>query len=161
MSVQDLIAQVFEELVTVAEQRAALVPVFEAVPGVETVKPRVPQAIQAAELPLVILEAKGAVQARDLYDQSLKITRSWEAHVFLQDVRTGYEFEAEEVAEPYLDRLPVVLSIYKQVRLTDGRAFTVLPTGNSIAIQEYGDQTYCYVTQQFQTIVECSVPRLI
>lgn len=161
MTAADLLLDVLAVLPTIAEQRTALGTVFENLPGIQTVFERPPRAVQSAELPAVLLFPGGETHTRSDYDTQLKITRSWEAWMFVGRSGSGREFDTEKDVEPFLDALPILLSVYKKVLLPDRRFFWLMPTGNSgPKFFDYNDQLYGGLTQMFQTTVEIDVKRV-
>jgi hypothetical protein len=161
MALADLITEVLEELITVSQQRDALVAVFQGIPGITTVYGRIPKGLERHELPALVLFPGESQQDRDQYATSLRVRRSWTARLYVKKWEEGTEFDPELDTEPFVDTLPIALAAYPRVLLEDGRAFALAPTGGTtVTALPFRNEVYAGVAQRFQTTVEATIPRL-
>lgn len=162
MTLTDLIADVLDELITVDDQQTALAAVFTLVPGITTVYPKRPHALQAAHLPALVLFPGTARQDGGSYAGSLRMVREWVAKLYVAEETTGREFDVEAAASPFVERLAITVMAVPFVSIDDGRAFAVRPTAGSAACKlNYNDKNYAGVEQRFVTETEATVPRLV
>lgn len=161
MTLNDLITDVLDELITVAEQRDALGAALTGLSGVKTVFKRRPNALQDSQLPALLLVPGEARHDHDLYEASLRIRRNWSMWLAVCQRGQGREYEAESQAEPFVERLAIAVAALPILMLDDGRGFTMEPTGDScVRPLDWAGTTYAAVEQRFTTIVEATVPRL-
>jgi len=145
-------------MISITAQREALKAVLDTVPGITHVFVRRPEAIQAAQLPAIVL-----VPGRASYDRhedgalSLTVRREWTARVYAAQLMTMREGEAEAAAEPFLTAVPATLGAY--LRLTDGSGQTFdLEVHNGgdggVLPLSYSDIAYTGVEVRFFTKTE-------
>ena len=161
MTLADLITQVLQELITVNEQRETMGDALATLPGLKTVEKRRPKTLADSQLPALLIIPGGARHDRDLYAASLRIQRDWSLWIPVLEQGQGREYEAEELAEPFVDRLAIAVAVLPILYLPDGRGFEMEPTADScVRPLPYGGKTYAAVEQPIVTPVEATVPRL-
>ena len=160
ITLPELITEVLEELIPVDVQKEALAALFELVPGITTVYPKRPEALQSPHLPALILFPGSARCDGGMYQGSLRIVREWFARLYVEELETGREFDVEMAVGPFVERLAIAVAAVPFVPIADGRAFAMQPTVNSAAQPlSYNNKAYAGVEQRFTTDVEATVPR--
>lgn len=138
---------------TITQMREALAEALkEQTPGIQKVFPRMPRALQDAELPALVV-VPGECQYGDDYGQGNQSrTRLWHIRLFAMNAGQGREMAAEAKADGLLDPVADVLSQMSSVVLEDGTCFSVrLRRDSSPGIMPLADQAYAGVVYTIET----------
>lgn len=161
MDISTALTTALARIVSVEEQREALADIYGDVPDLRTVFTRFPDAIQPAHLPAVLLVPGEARNISESH-QHMQLLRTWTARIYVANWPSNSSGRMEELAEPWLDTLPLALAAYPVVHLSDGRAFNVqaVRTSGVVPLTYLAPQQYAGVVQTFQTETMLFVPRV-
>ena len=132
-------------MVSVADQRTALIAIMETVTGVTRSYPYRPDVLNSAELIATIAEPLIAPYNNVLYGSgSLTVERPWDLLWILSAVGTAFRFADQQLWDTTQNSALTILAPYQRVFLGDGRAFglTLLRDGGPRDTEIIGDTTY-------------------
>lgn len=144
--------------ITVDAQKSALATLLAAITGVTKVHEDRPDALQARELPcIVIVPGPARYTQRDRGDNHITITRRWYLRLYVKESTAGREFQAEQEVDPFLTRVPDQLAQYPVVTLEDGTAFDLSLDGGGDrgpTTMAYADKDYAGSQFDVETVTE-------